>query len=146
MNAGRLAQLGQKPCHVASLLLTRDGIGLTGRDRFADDLYLVAVKFDHDPTVVVRVPFHVGCTRVILWRQACGDVADLARLPKREAGHVPVGFRVVRLTVTGQVDLRPADIAVEVTLKVEDDLLLHAGEPHPARDFAGRGVIQLAFQ
>ena len=57
-----------------------------------------------------------------------------------------IGFRVVGTTVAAEADLRATDVAMEVDFQFKGHLPVKSSEPHPPRDLAGCGVIQLAFQ
>ena len=64
----------------------------------------------------------------------------------RHALHITCRYRVVLSARADELDLRPADIAVEIPFQIKGHLLFHSGEPHPSRDLTGHGVVQLAFQ
>ena len=141
-----LADVSQEARHVLLLLLARDRIGLAGRDRPADDLDSIRRQLDHDAAILGAIPLQVRVCHVIARLAAGRDVADLAGLVQREAGHAAAAVAVALRIGPAKADLCPPDVAVEVTLQIKGHLVVQTSEPHPARDPAGRGVVQLTFQ
>ena len=69
--------------------------------------------------VVITVPFEVWQLAIIVWRQSGRDIAHVTGLMLRHARHVVGGLGVIFITVPGEVNLRAANVAVEVAVQVE---------------------------
>jgi len=82
----------------------------------------------------------MGHSRPVLSR---GHVTDFTLLQSCKTLHILGGLCFLRrFTISAKLYLCSADVPVEVTLKIKNHLVLHAGESHPAGHFPGYGIIQ----